>query len=232
MRRTSSAALVPSSVSTAWLAKCLGDPLLRVVDVRLDAPQTDRGDRSEVRLRAAELDPPRFVELGPNAGWLRAGRWTRSAEPPATYLRGHVPGALHLDVGGSLFDRDGGIAGAPELAMVMSLLGIGDAHTIVLVDDAYGHVADVAAWVLDHYGHAASVLEGGFSRWLTEGRPVSRDRARQSPASFTASVATSNGDTFGTTAPPPARMREHRRSSLPPSGRLPRAARARDQRPR
>jgi 3-mercaptopyruvate sulfurtransferase SseA len=60
--------------------------------------------------------------------------------------------------------------------MAMSGLGVGDEHTIVLVDEG-------------RYGHAdVHVLEGGFARWIGEGRAVSREIIRHSPASYTVKV--------------------------------------------
>jgi thiosulfate/3-mercaptopyruvate sulfurtransferase len=168
-----------------WLEPRLGAPWLRVVDVRTDPFEPGSG----TRLRGD--DPPRFVEIAPGAGWMRAGRHImRRSKPPRCYLAGHVPGAANLDVAGRLFDEGGTLACAPELAMTMSELGVGDEHTVVLVDDAPMRASMVAAWALTHYGHAdVLVLAGGFPRWVAERRPVSRDAVRHVCASFTARVS-------------------------------------------
>ncbi|MCW5837725.1 MAG: hypothetical protein KIS78_35355, partial [Labilithrix sp.] len=81
--------------SSRWLAENLGAAWLRVVDVR--APTPVREERSGPRLRTDD-DPPRFVELGPRAGWLRAGRWPKTSQPSGAFLRGPIPGSTALDV--------------------------------------------------------------------------------------------------------------------------------------
>jgi thiosulfate/3-mercaptopyruvate sulfurtransferase len=89
-----------------------------------------------------------------------------------------------------LFDHHGNVVSAPELAIAMSTLGVGDDHTIVLVDDGPPDAALAAAWALAKYGHRdVHVLEGGFARWVGEGRPVSREVLRHPGASFTARVS-------------------------------------------
>jgi len=170
--------------STRWLAQNLDAPWLRILDVR--GPLAVRDDRSGTRLRVEE-DPPRFVELGPRAGWLRAGNWPSSKESPTAFLRGHVPGATSFDVGARLFDETGSLVWAPELAMVMSAAGVGDEHTVVLVDEGRPSAALVAAWALRRFGHAATlILEGGFPRWVAEGRPVTQTIVKHPSGSFTA----------------------------------------------
>jgi hypothetical protein len=171
--------------TSRWLAENLGARWLRILDVRSHAPVRD--DRSGARLRVDD-DAPRFVELGPRAGWLRAGRWPAASHgPPAGFLRGHIPGSASFEVGARLFDETGAIVSAPELAMIMSEAGVGDEHTVVLVDDNRPAAALVAAWMLRRYGHADTlILDGGFPRWVAEGRSVTQAIVKPPFASFTA----------------------------------------------
>lgn len=182
-------ALAPAAVggvAPAWLERRLGLPTLRIVDVR---SETRSSDASGTRLRAAgnvELRP--YAHLGGPPVW-NAGRERHPARrgPSALYLSGHVPGAVALDVRAVLFDDDGEVVSGPELALAMSTLGVGDAHTIVLVDEGRPDAALAAAWALTRYGHRdVHVLEGGFTRWVGEGRAVSREIVRHAPASYTA----------------------------------------------
>ena len=164
---------------------------LRVLDVRADTPLRER-EESGPRLRVAEnIDLRPFAHLGGPAGW-RASPYrhpTRSG-PSSAYVRGHLPGAIALDVRAQLFDDHGDVVSAPELALAMSGLGVSDDHTVVLVDDGRPDAALAAAWALARYGHKdVHVLEGGFTRWIAEGRAVSREIARLPPASFTARVS-------------------------------------------
>jgi thiosulfate/3-mercaptopyruvate sulfurtransferase len=100
-----------------------------------------------------------------------------------------VPGAVALDVWAVLFGEDGEVVSAPELAIAMSGRGVGDDHDIVLVDEGPPEAARAAAWALARYGHhGVQVLDGGFTRWVGEGRPITREAVRHPPASFTARV--------------------------------------------
>ena len=102
---------------------------------------------------------------------------------------GHIPWSVPLDVRRSLFEPSGAFVSAPELAIVMSSLGVGDEHTVVVVGDGLVGPALDAARALFRYQHRdVHVLEGGFSRWVAEGRWVSREVVRHAPASFTARV--------------------------------------------
>ena len=69
----------------------------------------------------------------------------------------------------------------------MAQLGVGDEHTIVVVDDATPQTSLVLALLLRRAGHDKTfLLAGGFSRWSAEGRCVSLTLAVHPPASFTA----------------------------------------------
>lgn len=170
--------------SPAWLAENLGAEWLRVLDVR--SPATVRDDRSGTRLRVDD-DPPRFVEVGPRAGWLRAGEWPSLEQARAPYLRGHIAGSTFIDVGARLFDAEGSLVWGPELAMVMSEAGVSDGHTVVLIDDSRPAAALALEWALRRYGHADTLLlEGGYPRWVAEGRPVTQSIVKHPFGSFTA----------------------------------------------
>lgn len=170
-------------VTTHWLEANLGEPWLRVLDVRAG----DRRDESGPRLRLDRDDGPRFVELGPRAGFARTTpRPPRPAIAPS-FFRGHVPGATSLDVAHLLFDAEGLVVSAPELALAMSGLGVDDAHTIVLVADGLLTLASVTSWALRRFGHSETyVLGGGFARWASEGRAISKAVTPHRTASFTA----------------------------------------------
>jgi len=103
-----------------------------------------------------------------------------------SYRAGHLPGAVALDVD-QLFDGAGNVVTAPEVALVMSRLGVDDEDTIVIVDEGPPQRALAAASVLTRYGHPdVYLLDGGHTRWTAEGRAVTRDVPRRPTASFTA----------------------------------------------
>jgi len=81
------------------------------------------------------------------------------------------------------------IATESAFAAKMGELGIGDQTRVVAYDD-YDHIfAGRLAWALRHYGHDdVRILDGGWARWVAEGRQTSRDVPHRAPAQFTARV--------------------------------------------
>jgi thiosulfate/3-mercaptopyruvate sulfurtransferase len=64
--------------------------------------------------------------------------------------------------------------------------GIGDATDVVVVDHTGGHFATRLWWALNYYGHpAVAILDGGMTKWLGEGRPVTNEPPVVPEASFT-----------------------------------------------
>lgn len=127
----------------------------------------------ETRLGDADLVvvDARFSLADPAAG-LRA------------YEDAHVPGARYADL-----DRDlagpvvPGVTGrhplpTPERAAVtFGAWGIDAGARVVAYDDAGGAIAARLWWLLRYFGHdEVAVLDGGWSAWRAEGRPVSADR--------------------------------------------------------
>lgn len=110
------------------------------------------------------------------------------------YRRAHIPGAVHLPVHYYLKedgppDSDHGTFVMPPAAFeaLMRQLGVSDDTLVVAYDDNNALVAARMWWVLKYYGHTnARVLNGGWHRWLTEGRPVTFHAARPKPGDFTA----------------------------------------------
>ncbi len=113
----------------------------------------------------------------------------RDAE--AEYRRAHIPGAVHLDWTKDLSDPDHPveytIAPPAQVAAAMSRLGIGDDTRIVAYDDEGGHYASRLWLVLARYGHVGQVriLDGGWTKWTVEGRPVTDEAPRVEPRPFT-----------------------------------------------
>jgi thiosulfate/3-mercaptopyruvate sulfurtransferase len=103
------------------------------------------------------------------------------------YDRAHLPEAVHLPVHGWLKEREFGVhvIGPDELSAIMVGLGVSESTTVVAYDDYNSTFATRLWWVLAHYGHRdVRVLDGGFRRWLTEGRPLSNRPANVRPGSF------------------------------------------------
>lgn len=138
----------PVGVSTEWLAAHLAEPGLRIVDIR------------------GKVLPP--------------GSKPRYLPKRAEYGEGHVPGAVFVDWTRDIVDESDPvpqqIARPEAFAAKMSDLGIGDGTLVVAYDDHDHIFAGRLAWALRYHGHdAVRVLDGGWTRWVAEGRPVTRD---------------------------------------------------------
>ena len=121
------------------------------------------------------------------------GRHPSSPLPHAKrseYLTGHIPGAVFVDWERDFVDAEDPVpvqvAGADAFAGLAGELGIGDGDLVVSYDDYYGIFAARVAWAFRYYGAEALVLDGGWTTWVEEGRPVDDERVDQAPKRFTA----------------------------------------------
>jgi thiosulfate/3-mercaptopyruvate sulfurtransferase len=108
------------------------------------------------------------------------------------YLEAHVPGAVFVDWTEDIIEPDAPVhmtlAGPARFKAQMERLGIGDGSEVVVYDDA-GNLAPRLWWALRYYGHPrVRVLDGGWSKWVAEGRPVTAVVPHPSPAVFTPRV--------------------------------------------
>lgn len=112
------------------------------------------------------------------------------------YARGHVPGAVFLDVDADL-SAPGGGRGHPsgrhpwpsedQVSRVMGQAGIGPGTRVVAYDDQGGAVAARLWYLLRAHGHDdVAVLDGGIPKWIAEGRPVTTEAPAVAPATFPA----------------------------------------------
>ncbi len=141
-------------VTGEWLTANLGNPRVRVLDVR--------------------------------------GRHPSSSLPHAKhaeYTAGHIPGAVFVDWERDFIDPDDPvpvqIANPGPFAGRAGELGIGDGDLVVTYDDYYGIFAARVAWAFRYYGADARVLDGGWTTWEDERRPVSAEATEPQPGTFT-----------------------------------------------
>ncbi|MBL8164828.1 MAG: sulfurtransferase [Anaerolineae bacterium] len=109
----------------------------------------------------------------------------------ADYEVSHIPGAVFVDWVHEITDpadpQHAQIAKPERYAAVMSRLGIGATTQVVVYDDAKGMFAARLWWSLNYYGHTrVAVLDGGWDKWIAEGRPVTADVPTVAPAQFAA----------------------------------------------
>jgi thiosulfate/3-mercaptopyruvate sulfurtransferase len=118
-------------------------------------------------------------------------RWRGDGTSREIYQHGHLPGAIHLDWYHDLSWTDArGVRNLllpPEpFAEVMEAVGIGDQTRVVAYAETDHSGAARLWWALRYYGHdQVAVLNGGWTRWVAEGRSVSSEVPHLSPAKFT-----------------------------------------------
>jgi thiosulfate/3-mercaptopyruvate sulfurtransferase len=110
----------------------------------------------------------------------------------AAYRSGHIPGAIFFDLDMDLADRSDLSRGRHPLpnpeqfAMTLASAGIGKDANLVLYDDKGGSLCARLWWMMRWLGGPdAALLDGGFTKWMLEGRPVEvgcgRDRMPTKP---------------------------------------------------
>lgn len=160
--------------------------------------------RTPGRLRAALLVPVLLANVAPAVGGEKApappafvtgellgtlppnGVLLLDARPLRDFLAGHLPGAQSL-APDNLRSTSGGVPASlypPELLDAI-YARLGQARNALVV--VYGDATDVDATYVATAARIAgadrvSVLDGGFSRWKAEGRPVTAERSRSTPA--------------------------------------------------
>lgn len=155
------------------------------------------------------------------------------------WLEAHIPGSQFVDVLAELADRRNPLPmmmpPADELADALAPYGVGDDAFVVLYDRGNHAWAARVWWMLRAAGFdAASVLDGGWRKWLAEGRPTSTDRQRPPPARFTprprpelfvdratVQAALGESDVALVNALSPEEYRGEAKTRLPRAGRIP-----------
>lgn len=143
-------------VSTEWLAAHLDDAHLRLYD-------------TSVFLR------PKAEGFGYAA---ESGR--------AQWQEAHVPGAGFLDVITELSDASSDLPfmmpPAERFAAAMAAAGVADDSMVVLYNKGFPMWSTRVWWMLRSIGfERAAVLNGGYEKWVREGRPLSAEQ-RSYPA--------------------------------------------------
>ncbi|MCC7428090.1 MAG: sulfurtransferase [Alphaproteobacteria bacterium] len=146
-------------VDPAWLEARLGDPKLCILDCTVYMTPQPVG-----------------------ASICRSGR--------PNWEAGHIPGSHYVSMVEDFADPGGNIAYRlpPHERTVEKLrsLGVDDDSTIVLYGADYIATVTRVFWVLRVSGaRDVRILDGGWDRWVAEGKPVSRDAPPARRGSFT-----------------------------------------------
>lgn len=128
---------------------------------------------------ADDLVAPSWLEdrLGDPRVVVLDMRWRGDGSHRALFGAAHVLGALPLDWSRDIVDQEHPVAFmlAPgdRFETVMRRLGADDHTTIVAYADEAGSGPFRLWWAARRYGHdTVRVLDGGFARWVAEGRPL------------------------------------------------------------
>ena len=137
-------------------------------------------------------------------GWIVFDCRHDLAEPAAgerAYRESHIPGArfLHLDrdLAGPVTGNNGRhpLPDPGVLAEKLGRFGLRAQSQIVAYDAQGGMYAARAWWLLRWLGHSSvAVLDGGWQRWLSEQRAVSREIPATMPGSFEPSLGDAHLD--------------------------------------
>ncbi len=133
---------------------------------------------------AAHLDDPSWVVVDVRYSL------TDTAAGAAQYRDSHIAGAVYASLSHDLASTPTGTNGRHPLPTVEAMaatfgrLGIGPGTQVVCYD-ADNMFAARPWWMLRYLGHdAVAVLDGGFPKWVREGRPVRAGEEHRTAATF------------------------------------------------
>ena len=133
-----------------------------------------------------------LISTGELAAELAQGRVRLvDAENADNYTRAHLPGALNLpflELEDAEENAKTGLPIFPRLAASkLESLGITRDSDVVVYDAGDGRGASAVWYILNFIGHdKVRILDGGFRKWLKEGRPVTQGAPAVERKKFTA----------------------------------------------
>lgn len=119
---------------------------------------------------------------GPRRPAVLDVRWTLGGPPGREdYERGHIPGAVFVDLDTELAAPPGPrgrhpLPDAGAFTEAMRAAGVSAGRPVVAYDAANSVAAARAWWLLRYFGHSqVTVLDGGLAAWVAAGYPVSTE---------------------------------------------------------
>ena len=104
------------------------------------------------------------------------------------FLQGHIPGARFLDIDevrDTAHPAPHMLPDAEDFARSMEAIGVGSGERIVVYDNSPFRTAARGWFMLRHFGACqVAILDGGFQKWLAEGRPVESGEPEPRRAKF------------------------------------------------
>jgi len=119
------------------------------------------------------------------------------------YVESHIPGAQYLDWTRDISEPRGAlqtmVPSGELLRKTMERLGIGDDTLIVGYDDEGGHFVSRLWLILRRFGNdRVRLLEGGWTKWQSENRPV-RSGTEPAPAAASFSIGAERPEVIAST---------------------------------
>ena len=134
---------------------------------------------------ANNLDQPDIAIVDSSAFLPTDGR-----DPGAEFLQAHIPGARFLDIN-QVADRTNPaphmLPSAADFGRAMTELGVGRDDRIIVYDNSPLRTAARGWFMFRHFGaERVAILDGGFQKWRSEGRPVESGEASPREVRFDA----------------------------------------------
>ena len=140
------------------------------------------------------IDPAALTEYVANDRWVIVDCRFDLSDPAwgeRVYRESHIPGAryahLDRDLSGVKTGENGRhpLPTPDQMRERFGALGIRPDSQVVVYDADSGMHAARLWWMLRFMGHdAVALLDGGFARWVAEGRPLSHTAERWQPTTF------------------------------------------------
>jgi thiosulfate/3-mercaptopyruvate sulfurtransferase len=117
---------------------------------------------------------------------------TDGRDPVTEFAQAHIPGARLLDIN-QVADHSNPaphmLPSAADFGAAMAALGVGRDDRIVVYDNSPLRTAARGWFMFRHFGaERVAILDGGFQKWRSEGKPVESGEARPRSARFDAHV--------------------------------------------
>jgi thiosulfate/3-mercaptopyruvate sulfurtransferase len=143
-----------------------------------------------VSIAIAQDTPLKLV----NTEWLAANlsmanlRIVDVRDNVTAYWQEHIPEAIYLSPDAMRWPDHGfpvKLIPPKNLARLMGKMGISNKTTVVIYSEKGDYKAPYLQWALDCIGHKKSmILDGGFSKWKNENRPVNQDYPKITPVTY------------------------------------------------
>jgi len=107
------------------------------------------------------------------------------------YRRGHIEKAVQLEAQSLRMTANGTtqVASREVVEPILGQLGLSRESTAVIYDDGNSYNATWVFWTLEYYGHRdVRILNGGWSRWIREGKPLTKETPDYTRTVYSATV--------------------------------------------